>query len=174
MQRLGKRCLILIQAILKLLFATSKNTYFNVGCKITINKDELRLAKMFPSERFEEGGSATNYFHASCAVSDFIPGAQVATCFTHCCALTFRLGCMFDHLKRVRKTTRKIESVDDIDGYALLEDSDKALLKDLVAHRNDPAPKKPRAPKSPKVVAPSGPLAPRTLLFYLLHAVCCR
>ena len=32
-------------------------------CKTTIEKDELRMGKTFPSERFTEGGKATEWRH---------------------------------------------------------------------------------------------------------------
>jgi hypothetical protein len=88
-------------------------------CKSTIEKDELRVAKHFPSERFEEGGSATDWFHPSC---------------------------IFEHLKRARKTTRKIEDEADISGFVLLDDDEKAAIRELIAHRDDKPAKKSKSP----------------------------
>ena len=67
--------------------------------------------------------------------------------------------CMFEHLKRVKKTTRKIESVDDMSGYALLDDDEKKLLQELVAKRNEPKKKVPRSPKAAKPTASGGAAA---------------
>ena len=88
-------------------------------CKTQIEKDELRIGKHYPSERFEEGGSATDWFHPSC---------------------------MFEHLKRVRKTTKRIEDEGDISGFILLDDDEKEAVRELIKHKDDKPVKKSKSP----------------------------
>ena len=58
-------------------------------CRQPIAKGQLRLAKQYPSDRFEEGGSATDWFHPPCLFASFA---------------------------RVRSSTRIIRSAADIEG----------------------------------------------------------
>ena len=88
--------------------------------------------------------------------------------------LTRRAECLFEHLKRVKKATPKVESEADLDGFALLEPADQARLRELVsrartaalprrvlmrpqiARRNEP---KKKLPKKPKAAAASSPVS---------------
>jgi hypothetical protein len=85
---------------------------------VVINKGELRVGRMYPSERFDEGGTATEWFHPAC---------------------------MFETFKRARAATRKIEDESDIGGFALLDDADKVVMRDLLARRGEPPLKKPKS-----------------------------
>jgi len=59
--------------------------------------------------------------------------------------------CIFNALKRARKSTKKIESEDDLDGFSKLKSDDQDELKDLIAGGGgtDDEPKKGKKRKSP-------------------------
>lgn len=44
----------------------------------------------------------------------------------------YHAKCMFDALTRARATTKKIESMDDLEGSDLLRDTDKAEVQKMI------------------------------------------
>eukprot|EP00727_Mastigamoeba_balamuthi_P004120 m51a1_g13705 putative dna ligase 3-like (376) ;mRNA; r:76489-77931 len=72
----------------------------------TIEKGTLRIGKVYASDRFTEGGEQTEWYHPAC---------------------------IFANLKRTRPATRKIESVDDLEGFGSLSAGDQDMLRALVA-----------------------------------------
>ena len=44
----------------------------------------------------------------------------------------FHAQCMFDTLTRARATTKKIESLDDLDGSDLMSDNNKDTLQKMI------------------------------------------
>ncbi|PRP81603.1 hypothetical protein PROFUN_01110 [Planoprotostelium fungivorum] len=99
----------------------------NNKCKKKIEKDAVRIAKKYPSDRFAEGGTQTDWFH---------------------------YNCIFDALKRARKDTKKIESEDDLEGFDGLADSDQALIRQCieVGEETEASQDKPKEKKKPKTI----------------------
>lgn len=67
-------------------------------CKKKIDKGLVRLAKVIPNPFTENGGDMKEWYH---------------------------MRCIFTKLSRARATTKKIESVDDIEGWDDIEDEQK-------------------------------------------------
>eukprot|EP01117_Protostelium_nocturnum_P004476 TRINITY_DN1612_c0_g1_i1.p1 TRINITY_DN1612_c0_g1~~TRINITY_DN1612_c0_g1_i1.p1 ORF type:complete len:495 (-),score=220.95 TRINITY_DN1612_c0_g1_i1:64-1548(-) len=90
---------------------TGRSLCKNSKCKGKIEKDSLRIAKIYPSDRFEVGGTQTDWYH---------------------------YNCLFDALSRARKDTKKIESEDDLQGFIGLADADQELINDCLKGKIPP------------------------------------
>jgi len=92
---------------------TGRATCKNKKCGKKIDKDILRIGKRFPSARFTDDGEQTDWYH---------------------------WNCVFDALSRARKTTKRIESVDDLVGFNGLADAEQKLLKKAIEQNIYPSP----------------------------------
>ncbi|EFA86269.1 SMAD/FHA domain-containing protein [Heterostelium album PN500] len=101
-------------------------------CKGNIPKETIRIAKVYPSARFEDDGTAVDYFHPQC---------------------------LFDSQVRARKTTKKVEEIEDLEGFEELSKKDQAAIKQMLQDHLDlksgkgkkkTTTKKPKKDKEPK------------------------
>jgi len=107
------------------------------ACKKKIEKGELRVGKTYPNDRFTEGGTMTDWYHAPCVFQVGITHspAQTARAQSHALAHSLRphrTHAHAQHLKRARKTTKKIDSEDDLEGYSHLHDNDQKKLSEYI------------------------------------------
>ncbi|EGG18631.1 SMAD/FHA domain-containing protein [Cavenderia fasciculata] len=84
---------------------TARSSCKSTDCKANIPKDTVRIAKMYPSNRFDDDGVATDYFHSEC---------------------------FFRAQGRARKTSKRAEDIEDLEGFEELEKKDQAEIKDLL------------------------------------------
>ncbi|XP_065178433.1 DNA ligase 3-like [Sycon ciliatum] len=75
------------------------------GCKQKIDKSALRIGKVSTNPFSDDGGEMKVWYHAKC---------------------------MFDALTRARATTKKIESLDDLDGSDALNSAEQAELQKMI------------------------------------------
>jgi predicted DNA-binding WGR domain protein len=103
---------------------TGRSSCKNSSCKGNIEKGSLRIGK-FGKNPFSDDpeDTKTDWFH---------------------------YNCIFDALTRARAATKKIDSVDDLEGFEDMKDSDKQLVRDLVKSYVDDGYKKKAAPKKRK------------------------
>lgn len=107
------------------------------ACKKKIEKGELRVGKTYPNDRFTEGGTMTDWYHAPCVFQVGITHSPAQTARAHkhaiarACSL-FTRPHRTQHLKRARKTTKKIDSEDDLEGYSHLHDNDQKKLSEYI------------------------------------------
>ncbi|KAF2071785.1 hypothetical protein CYY_006892 [Polysphondylium violaceum] len=103
--------------------ATARSLCKASKCKKGIEKGELRIGKVYPSDRFEPDGVATDWFHAKC---------------------------LFESQKKARKTTKKIEDIDDLAGYDDIKPSDQKLIYGLFEEQRKFFLGKPQSKSKPK------------------------
>ncbi|GAM25628.1 hypothetical protein SAMD00019534_088030, partial [Acytostelium subglobosum LB1] len=84
---------------------TGRSSCKGRSCKSTIEKGAMRIGKIYPSARFEDDGVATDYFHPQC---------------------------LFDSQLRARKSTKKVESLEDLDGFDDLSSQDQKEIKKML------------------------------------------
>lgn len=75
------------------------------SCKTQIAKSITRIGKLVPNPFSDEGKMMKQWHH---------------------------VPCIFDSLSRARATSKKIESVDDLDGFVDLKDEDKTQIQKLI------------------------------------------
>jgi len=103
---------------------TGRSSCKNSSCKSNIEKGSLRMGKIGKNPFSDDAeDTKTDWFHCDC---------------------------IFDALTRARSATKKIDSVDDLEGFEELKDSDKQLVRDLVKRYVDDGYKKKPAPKKRK------------------------
>lgn len=86
---------------------TDKSSCKNKSCASKhIDKGSLRIGKVTPSDRFEEGGLQMNWYHPPC---------------------------IFETFARMRGTSRKVERPADLEGFDALAPEDQSLLRRLIA-----------------------------------------
>eukprot|EP01132_Coremiostelium_polycephalum_P010068 gene10068-12343_t len=93
--------------------ATYKIEYAKTGrssckastCKKSIDKEALRIGKVYLSDRFTDDGQTTDWFH---------------------------IKCFFEAQSRARKTTKKVESTDDLEGLDELGPNDQKLVENYI------------------------------------------
>lgn len=76
------------------------------NCKEKIEKSSLRLGKLVPNHFSDDGGMMKEWYH---------------------------MKCIFDKFNRARSTTKRIDSTDELDGFANLEEEDKKSIEKLIA-----------------------------------------
>ena len=74
-------------------------------CKQQIEKSSTRIGKLVSNPFSEDGGTMKQWYH---------------------------VPCIFDALTRVRATTKKIDSTDDLDGFGNLKDDDQEKIVSLI------------------------------------------
>lgn len=74
-------------------------------CKQQIEKSSTRIGKLVSNPFSEDGGMMKQWYH---------------------------VPCIFDSLSRARATTKKIDSIDDLDGFNNLKDDDQQKIKGLI------------------------------------------
>ena len=79
-------------------------------CKQGITKKDPRIAKLVANPFSEDGGDMKQYHHVKC---------------------------MFEALQRARPSTKKIEEPDDLEGFDVMEDEEKKLVKELIAGKHE-------------------------------------
>ena len=65
-----------------------------------------RIGRLVPNHFSDDGGTMKEWYH---------------------------MPCIFDKLSRARSTTKRIEKVDELDGFESLEEDDKKLIKKSIA-----------------------------------------
>ncbi|KYR00475.1 SMAD/FHA domain-containing protein [Tieghemostelium lacteum] len=113
---------------------TGRSKCKNSKCKDTIEKGEMRIGKIFSSDRFTEGGQATDWFHAKC---------------------------FFESQKRARKTTKKIDDTDDLTDFDDLKEKDQKLLKSYFEEQRSSVLQKSKKPSKSKPKSTSTPNKPK-------------
>jgi len=103
--------------------ATGRSLCKGSKCKKGIEKGEIRIGKVYPSDRFETDGVATDWFHAKC---------------------------LFESQKKARKTTKKVEDIDDLAGYDDLKQSDQKLISSFLDEQKKFFLSKPPSKSKPK------------------------
>ena len=76
------------------------------NCKEKIEKSCLRLGKLVPNHFSDDGGMMKEWYHVKC---------------------------IFDKFSRARSTTKRIDSTNELDGFANLEEEDKKSIEKLIA-----------------------------------------
>ena len=74
-------------------------------CKSQIEKSSTRIGKLIANPFSDDGKMMKQWYH---------------------------VPCIFDSLTRARATTKKIEDVSDLDGFATLKDDDKSQIRKLI------------------------------------------
>lgn len=102
------------------------------SCKQTIEKGALRIGKSFPSPFGD--ADMTNWFVDMTNWYCVANKEQRLLLDDSCAFFSFRYHaiCMFQSLSRARKTTKKIESEDDLEGWDDIKEADKKLLRKLI------------------------------------------
>ncbi|XP_042897129.1 DNA ligase 3 [Parasteatoda tepidariorum] len=75
-------------------------------CKIKIEKGVVRIAKVIPNPFTDSGGDMKQWFHVKC---------------------------IFEKLSRARATTKKIDDIDDLEGWEELDDEHKPEIEKYIA-----------------------------------------
>ncbi|XP_033641965.1 DNA ligase 3-like [Asterias rubens] len=94
-------------------------------CKQGITKKDPRIAKLVANPFSEDGGDMKQYHHVKC---------------------------MFEALQRARPSTKKIEEPDDLEGFDVMEDEEKKLVKELIADLATKTQNKAKTPAKKKTV----------------------
>ncbi|KAN0029725.1 hypothetical protein ACTA71_007861 [Dictyostelium dimigraforme] len=89
---------------------TGRSSCKQAKCKKQIEKGNIRIGAIFPSERFETDGVGTDWFHPNC---------------------------FFDKQKKARKTTKKVDDIDDLIGFDDLSKSDQKSIKNKVEEQHE-------------------------------------
>ncbi|EGC37015.1 hypothetical protein DICPUDRAFT_87156 [Dictyostelium purpureum] len=92
-------------------------------CKKQIEKTSLRIGKLYPSDRFETDGQAIDWFHPNC---------------------------FFEKQKNARKTTKKVDEIDDLEGFDDIKKSDQKLIEELINDHRDSILSKPKSKSKSK------------------------
>ncbi|KAN0015999.1 hypothetical protein ACTFIU_005949 [Dictyostelium citrinum] len=90
--------------------STGRSSCKQAKCKKQIEKGSVRIGAIFPSERFETDGVATDWFHPNC---------------------------FFEKQKKARKTTKKVDDIDDLIGFDDLSKSDQKFIKSKVEEQHE-------------------------------------